>query len=309
MNGISVLMPVYNASRFLEAAVQSVLGQTHENFELLAMDDGSTDGSRAILEAFASRDPRVRVLARENRGIVDTLNELVAAARHPLLARMDADDICHPERFAVQMAYLDRRPEVAVVGADYLLIDELDRRVGIVRQPSDHAAVEAALLQGHCSLCHPSALMRAEVIRSVGGYRPAFAMAEDFDLWLRVSERAQVANINRPLIKYRMHDQSVSERNLVRQREVMKRAAEEAWARRGVAGAFAAEAPWRPGTDRASRYAFALKYGWLAWKHGFRETSRHYAGRSLKLGPLAWDSWRLTYCALGKPRPACEDAW
>src|SRR5579871_2870885 len=101
---VSVLLPVYNGERFLAAAVRSVLEQTFSDFELIAIDDGSTDGSRAILEDFARRDARVRVISRPNSGIVGALNDALAQARGEFAARMDADDLCLSGRFAAQVA-------------------------------------------------------------------------------------------------------------------------------------------------------------------------------------------------------------
>src|SRR5262245_14197402 len=112
---ISVLMPIYNAGRFLPAAVESVLAQTFADFELIAIDDGSRDGSSEVLAQLAARDPRIRVFAQENRGIVATLNRALELARAPLVARMDADDLSRPDRFAKQIAFLRQHPEVAAV--------------------------------------------------------------------------------------------------------------------------------------------------------------------------------------------------
>ena len=121
---ISVLLPVYNAERYLGLAVESVLNQTFDDFELLAFDDGSSYQSLSILREFAAKDSRVRVSSRENRGpLVVALNEMIAIARGPYLARMDADDICRSQRFEKQVAYLEAHPECVMVGSKCLAID------------------------------------------------------------------------------------------------------------------------------------------------------------------------------------------
>src|SRR5262249_31043112 len=120
-------MPVYNARPYLAAAVESILAQTFHDFELLMLDDGSTDGSRAILERYAARDARLRLWSRRNTGYVIALNELLSRARGELLARMDADDVALPQRFAQQVAYLRSHPDVVCAGTAVHLIDAAGR--------------------------------------------------------------------------------------------------------------------------------------------------------------------------------------
>src|SRR5215207_3906792 len=116
MPSISVIMPVYNTERFVAETTESVLGQTFRDFELIAIDDGSADRSREILETFAKRDPRVRVVSRANKGLVATLNEGLALATAPLVARMDADDLCDPRRFELQAKALNDDQSLVAVG-------------------------------------------------------------------------------------------------------------------------------------------------------------------------------------------------
>src|SRR6476661_6105481 len=120
---VSVLMPVYNAGRYVAEAVESILGQTYADFEFLIVDDGSTDRSRAILERYAARDPRIRLVSRPNTGYAAALNELLGLARGELVARMDADDVALPERLLRQVNYLRAHPEVVCVGTAVHLID------------------------------------------------------------------------------------------------------------------------------------------------------------------------------------------
>ena len=121
---ISVVMSVYNGARYLHPAVESILEQDFADFEFIIVDDGSTDGSGAILLEFAEKDARIRLIQRENRGLVASLNEAIALARAPLIARMDCDDIAMPDRFTRQIEYLADHPEIAIVGSHIHEIDE-----------------------------------------------------------------------------------------------------------------------------------------------------------------------------------------
>jgi Glycosyl transferase family 2 len=206
---ISVVLPVYNAQAFLDAAVDSVLAQTFGDFELLAIDDGSTDATAAILDRLARRDRRMIVVRQANAGIVAALNHGLALARGEFVARMDADDVACPERFARQAAFLDAHPDVAVVGSAITLVDAQGRTIRHVQYPESPAAAAAFLATGS-PLAHPAAMMRRAAVLAVGGYRRAFEYAEDYDLWLRMAERHSLANLPDRLLLYRQHGAKLS---------------------------------------------------------------------------------------------------
>jgi glycosyltransferase involved in cell wall biosynthesis len=209
---VSVLMPVYNAGRFLAPAIESVLAQTLADFELIAINDGSTDGSCAVLQEFAARDARIRVVAQDNQGIVASLNRALALARAPLIARMDADDIARPDRFAKQVAFLQRYPEIAAVSGAMDVIDENGAYLRTDTFPTLPEAVARELDHRSC-VCHPAAMVRTAVMRAVGGYRRIVQYAEDYDLWLRVAEVGGIANLPDVLLSYRLHTTTISVRN------------------------------------------------------------------------------------------------
>lgn len=217
--GLSVAMSVYNGERFLAAAIESVLTQTFADFEFLILDDGSRDASRAIVAHYAAGDPRIRLIARENRGLVASLNELLALARAPLVARMDADDVCLPERFARQIAFLDARPEVGVLGTWTEDIDEYDAHYPLdaLDHPIDHDRFVAAVDAGAPLLCHPAVMFRRDLVLLLGGYHPAFRHCEDLDLWLRLASVTQIANLPERLLRYRHYSQQVSSRHATEQ--------------------------------------------------------------------------------------------
>jgi len=212
---ISVAMSVYNGERFLAAAIESVLAQTFGDFEFLILDDGSRDATRAIALHYAASDPRIRVIARENRGLVASLNELVDVSRAPLIARMDADDVCLPQRFERQVGFMTAYPAVGVLGCWTDDIDENDAPYPLdaIDHPIDHHAFLFAIDAGLPLLCHPAVMFRREVVQSVGGYHPAFSHSEDLDLWLRLASVTQVANLPERLLRYRHYSQQVSSRH------------------------------------------------------------------------------------------------
>lgn len=204
MNLISVLLPVYNAGAPLRAAVESILTQTHREIELLLINDASTDTSRELIDEFARRDPRVRAIHHQtNQGLAATLNEGLAAARGQFVARMDQDDIALPERLATQAEFLFRQPRVAVVGAWVYNLGRTPAHDRLVRLPFTPTEIAARLPEANC-LYHPVTMLRREVVLAAGGYRPDFKNAEDYDLWLRLSRDHPLANIPRPLLRYRL---------------------------------------------------------------------------------------------------------
>jgi len=189
---VSVLLPVRNAASTLAACLDSLAAQTLSDFEVLAIDDGSADDSRQLLEARAARDPRLRVRSREPRGLPATLNEGLSLARAPLIARMDADDVARPERFCAQVEHLDSHPAVGILGTrvELFAAGPLTRGmrayVAWQNRLCDHAAIERELLV-ESPLTHPSVMLRRDLLERLGGYRD-FEGPEDYDLWLRAHQ-------------------------------------------------------------------------------------------------------------------------
>ncbi|RPF70993.1 glycosyltransferase [Aurantiacibacter spongiae] len=216
---LSVAMSVYDGERFLAPAIESVLAQSFADFEFLILDDGSGDATPAIIRDFAGRDSRIRPIIRENRGLVASLNELLATASAPLVARMDADDICKPERFARQIAFLESHPDHGVVGSWSEDIDENGGAysTGGRDHPLDHAAFLDNMRHGGPLLCHPSVMYRRDLVLAAGGYHAAFRHCEDLDLWLRLASLTKLANIPERLIRYRHYMQQVSKRHATEQ--------------------------------------------------------------------------------------------
>ncbi|MBB4612986.1 glycosyltransferase [Novosphingobium taihuense] len=207
-------MSVFNGARFLDAAIASVRRQTFADFEFLILDDGSTDGSVDIVRHHAAQDPRIRLIARENRGLIASLNELLGHARAPLFARMDADDVCRQDRLARQVAFLDAHPDHGVVGTWTEDIDEYDRpfRTSAPEHPVTCDEV-LAVIEQRSPLSHPTVMARRDILRAVGGYHVAYRHCEDYDLWLRLASVTKLANIPERLLSYRHYANQISNRH------------------------------------------------------------------------------------------------
>ncbi|HET6201487.1 MAG TPA: glycosyltransferase [Planctomycetota bacterium] len=211
---VSVLLPFRDPGRFFPAALECVLRQTLRDLEVIAVDDGTTDGSAEWVERVG--DPRVRVVRPEGRGLVAALNHGVELARGAYLARMDADDLCAPERIGRQVAFLEGSPTHVLVGTRFAAIDAEDRVLYETPVPCGDAAIRTGLVTGN-RFQHGSVVLRAAVLRAAGGYRAAMRLVEDYDLWTRLAERGRLANLPQVLYWWRTHPEGVSARNFVRQ--------------------------------------------------------------------------------------------
>ena len=298
---VSVIMPAYNASRYVGDAVESVLAQTYRNFEYIIIDDGSTDGTTQILQRLAHKDPRIRLVSRPNTGYAVALNEALGLAQGPFIARMDADDICLPERFQKEVDYLNAHPECVLVGTRVMLIDPdgapLWEMEGI---EIEHDQIEKQLLVCGWSIVHPAVMMRRDVVDRIGGYKPEFVPVEDHDLFLRLAEVGKLANLPEVLFKYRKHSASAVTTLAHRRVNAMQTLLEAAWARRNIPHreGFPAILPDVDGNDPKRELKLKRNWSWLCLKNGNVETARKYAFASLREAPLAPESWKILYCAL-----------
>jgi glycosyltransferase involved in cell wall biosynthesis len=197
-------MPVRNGSAWIDQSIASVLSQEFNDFELLVVDDGSEDGTGLILEKFSSMDRRVRVIHQAPQGITVALNRAIMEARAPYLARLDADDRASRARLGVQYAFMEGHPEVVLLGSAADVIDESGAIIGH-RCPPLRGGDLARILCRYNPFIHSSVMARTAVVRNVGGYRPAFLFAEDYDLWLRMAEVGALANVPEYLVQYRTH--------------------------------------------------------------------------------------------------------
>lgn len=206
---ITVLMPVYNGEKYLREAINSILSQTFRDFELLIINDGSTDQSEAIIQSY--NDDRIRyVLNASNQKIIATLNNGLKLARGRYIARMDADDIAEPERLRVQLDYMEANPGCGLCGTDISILSERTIVVDKWIKTGDHDVLKFNLLMGN-PFCHPTVMLRTSVLREHQlAYDPADMHAEEYGLWIEVSRYATLANIDQKLLRYRLHDAQVS---------------------------------------------------------------------------------------------------
>lgn len=197
---LTIGLPFYNAAPHLEDALRSLFAQTFTDWELLLVDDGSTDGGLEIARSLA--DPRVRVFSDGRRqGLAARLNQIVAAARGRFVARMDADDLIHPQRLEKQVALLTRDPQLDAAGCSLLVFDHARGATGWRAMPEDHAAICAAPLHGF-RLVHATVVARTEWLRKFP-YNPENRYCEDLELWLSCYRSSRFANLPEPLYYYR----------------------------------------------------------------------------------------------------------
>ena len=210
---VSVVMPVFDGERYLEEALDSILGQSLGDFELIVIDDGSTDGTAGILEERARRDERLHLFHEEHRGLIAALNQGCGLARGTYIARMDADDVAMPDRLERQVAFLDRHPAVAVLGGAVRVIGGNGTFSHEWHPPAEDRQIKDMLRRSNL-FTHSAVMMRKDAFDAAGGYRKPFLHAEDYDLWLRMADRFELANLAEVIACSRIHPGQVSAANL-----------------------------------------------------------------------------------------------
>ena len=294
---VSVILPVYNAEAYLAEAIDSILDQSLTDLELIAVDDGSSDASVDMLNAYAAKDARVQVITQENGGVSRACNIAIDAARGQYVARMDSDDIAWKERFAKQAAYLDAHSDVVAIGTQFRLIDPEGRLLKQLELPLDHETIDArhAGGEGALSICNPSSMMRRDALLKVGKYNNEFRSAHDIELFLRLAEVGKLANLEDTLLDYRQHGQSIGYSSRNRQRHFAWKAAFLAAERRGLSF----DVPEPDGNAaNVSQADVLLKWGWWALMAGNVSTARFYARKVLFTAPLSFKSWHFALFAL-----------
>jgi glycosyltransferase involved in cell wall biosynthesis len=298
---VSVVMTAFNEEKFVGRAVESVLGQTFDDFELLLFDDGSTDGTLDVIKQF--KDPRITLHSGANQGQTTCLAQAVEIAESPLIARLDADDAAMPRRLEAQVRFLDHNPRYAMVGSRAIVLDEAGNQLCVCPLPTtDDEIVEQ--MPTRCCFLHSTVMFRRDAVIEVGNYRPLFRFAQDYDLWLRLGERYLLANIAEPLVYRRLKVQSPSVSRLhVQQRYAY-------WARR-----FASQRKERGQDDlmigetdeferdianivslRGVRRRRQLAENYFSWAQfclwqGATKAYRHYLRLSLCAWPLRKKTW------------------
>ncbi len=301
---VSVLMPAYNAAAYLRDAVASILSQDFADFELLIIDDGSTDGTGTIADQLTRTDQRIRVVHQQNRGLIATLNAGLPLPRGQYTARMDADDLSLPQRLRLQTAYLAEHPEVAAVGSSYETFGGAQRRWTL---PAEPRFVRAAMLF-RSALSHGAAMLRTSLFREEAlRYDPAFLHAEDYHLWSQILTRHELANLPDVLLRVRRHGDQVSQRFTVAQQASAAKVRRILLDRLGVpptdeeAAVHEALAADRPPPDPA----FVAQAGrWLARLHAANAQCPQYD--AFALGKILSARWAAACLAAA---PAHPEVW
>ncbi|RTY96453.1 glycosyltransferase, partial [Flavobacterium bomense] len=211
---ITVILPVYNCELYIQTAVESILNQTFTDFELLIIDDASTDATVAIIQKI--EDSRIQLIQKPvNSGYTNSLNSGIKLAKGDYIARMDGDDISYPERFAKQIAYLETHPEVVVCGTTYKIMGN-DKRITL---PEHHEAIKISLLWGNC-ISHPSVMIRKKVLDQYSiQYDTSKEPAEDYDMWVRILSLGKLHNLQEVLLEYRLSSNQVSRKRADEQKK------------------------------------------------------------------------------------------
>ena len=217
---VTVYITSYNYGRYIRQAIDSVLSQTMQDFELIIIDDGSTDDSRSLIDAY-SRHAKIRPIFQQNKGLNVTNNIALRAARGTYVMRLDADDWLDPHAIEVLSNVLNRNSEIGMVFPDYYLVDS---EGNITEQVRRHSFDDVTLLDqpahGACTM------IRSDCLRRVGGYDESFRCQDGYDLWVRFIEHFEVRNVNLPLFYYRQHDSNLThneERILATRAEIVRR--------------------------------------------------------------------------------------
>lgn len=282
---ISVLLPVYNGMPFLPATVESVLAQTEQRWVLYAINDGSQDKSGSWLDGVA--DPRINVIHQNNQGLSQTLNNGLKRCQTKYIARIDADDICHPQRFAKQVDYLEQHPQVGLLGTQI-------RRMGVCgtdagsHLPLDHEQIVDALLNGEHAICHPTIMCRRETFLKVGDYKAC--VGEDWDMYLRFAEICELANHPDCLLDYRFHAGSINGAKMAEMRQRIRFHCFNAQKRKVQQAEISFSGFCQLEKDKGL---------WWNFRQRFEDFSRarYHAATVDLLGEHRWRGWRRLYGA------------
>jgi glycosyltransferase involved in cell wall biosynthesis len=204
---ISILLPVFNCGLYIKSAIQSIINNSFENYEIIVINDGSTDNTLDIINQF--NDPRIKIYNKENSGLVETLNYGLKKCNYPIIMRMDGDDVIHQKKIETQLNYFSRNESV-LVGTQGFTIDLNEDKTGKINLPLTHDKIIKSLLKLSSGLIHPSIMFYKDALLKIGGYNQNFKHAEDYEMYLRLSKIGKISNIEDKLIYLRKHDTNVS---------------------------------------------------------------------------------------------------
>lgn len=207
---ISVLMTVYNCQKYLKTSIDSILDQSFRDFEFIIVDDGSTDGSKKIIEDYKQKD--TRIVALRNKHNIRTsraLNKGLSVAKGKYVVRMDADDWSYPDRFQKQYSYMQKHPKVGVSGGAIEICDEKLKVINKRKYPLSDKAARKTIFR-YSPFAHPATIWNAKIMKKVGGYNENIPLSQDYELYFRMGRLAKFGNLNSLILKLRTHNDSSS---------------------------------------------------------------------------------------------------
>lgn len=293
---ITVLMPAYNAGPYIGDAIASVLKQTFADFELLIINDGSTDNTAAIINSYAHRDVRIVSINQENKGVSAALNAGLQHARAPYIARFDADDICYPERLRIQYEFINAHPEYSIIGSAVDYMDVTGRFI-FTHHPEAHLNEEIQELKYTiCPFIHSSVFYKKDAIVNSGGYNEHAYTFEDHFLWVNILKDHKACNLSQPLIKVRLNPGSITidekwrtkkfreiKYNTLKNRSITAADGDELQA--------IGRKQYLPKIKEGSYYALCGKKFLL--NNYQPELAREHIAKAISLHPLRWDNYLL----------------
>jgi glycosyltransferase involved in cell wall biosynthesis len=284
-------MPVYNTEAYLTDSIDSILGQTFQDWELICVDDGSSDGSLEILRRYERADSRVRVITRPHSGNYRARNAGMALARGRYIAAMDSDDVALPERLRRQVDHMERHPECVGLGAAVKIVGPDLMPIDVGRVALDHETIDRQALEGNgYAIRQPVAMFRTEAVRQVDGYRDEVLFQGDTDIYLRLAEIGRLANLPDILLLYRLRFESIGHAQRDVQDQYRPKVVHDARTRRRLlVGPVIRQFAVRPPIDPRGCWA---DWSQLAFNNGYQNTSRRYAWRAIRSNPWAVSSWK-----------------
>jgi glycosyltransferase involved in cell wall biosynthesis len=284
-------MPVYNTEAYLTDSIGSILGQTFQDWELICVDDGSSDGSLEILQRYERADSRVRVITRSHSGNYRARNAGMAIARGRYIAAMDSDDVALPERLRRQVDYMELHPECVGLGAAVTVVGPDLMPIDVDCRPLDHETIDGQALKGDgYAIRQPVAMFRTEAVRQIGGYRDEVPFQGDTDIYLRLAEIGRLANLPDILLLYRLRLGAIGHAQRDLQDQYRPKVVHDARTRRGLpVGPDIPQHPVRPPIEPRGCWAYWSHY---AFNSGYLNTARRYAWRAISSEPFAISSWK-----------------
>ena len=214
---VSVIMPVYNGEKFLKYSIESILNQTYRNFEFIIIDDGSTDNSLKIIKEYQKKDKRIKVIEnKKNLGIAFSYNQAINLAKGDLIACMEADDISNKNRFYFQVSEFIREKDLIIVGSNIEIINEKNKTIGLRLYPYSHKKIIKSIIF-KSPFAQPSVMFKKKIYFISKGYNEQYKNAMDYDLWFRILKLGKGKNIQKYLLKYRIHKNQSKSKKLKNQ--------------------------------------------------------------------------------------------